>query len=171
MARTCVSWNLIAWPSWLPRKIISLPLDRRAAMSSSPSSRPSAMMPRDIGLSNSVSSHFLMTPFRVTITMYLSGTNSCTARNAFTDSSGCRLIRLHDVLALAGSGGVGDLVNLEPVDAAHVGEHQQVSVRRGDQEVLDEILRCACPCRCGPCRRATAGDRCRPRCVSGSRRA
>src|ERR1022692_3396719 len=37
-------------------------------MSSSPSSRDTAMMPRDMGLSNSVSSLFLMTPCLVTIT-------------------------------------------------------------------------------------------------------
>ena len=52
------------------------------------------MMPRAIGLSNSVSSHFLITPCLVTMMMYLSGTNSLTARNALAVSSGCRLIRL-----------------------------------------------------------------------------
>ena len=83
-------------------------------------------MPRDIGLSNSVSSHFLMTPCLVTITMYWSATNSFTGRNAFTVSSGCRLIRFGDVLALAGGAGVGNLVDLQPVDAALVGEDQQV---------------------------------------------
>src|SRR6185437_15719771 len=42
--------------------------------------------------------------------------------------------------ALAGRAGVGNLVDLEPVDAAGVGEHQDVAVGRGDEQVLDEIL-------------------------------
>ena len=37
--------------------------------------------------------------------------------------------------------GIGNLINLEPVDAALVGEDQQVVVGRSDEEVFDEILR------------------------------
>src|ERR1700736_3158986 len=44
------------------------------------------------------------------------------------------------VLAFAGSGGVGDVVNFQPVDAALVGENQQVSVSGGNDQVLDHIL-------------------------------
>ena len=61
---------------------------------------PMAMMPRAIGLSNSVSSDFLMTPSLVTITMNWSGHENRTGRNAFTDSSGCRLIRFEMCLPL-----------------------------------------------------------------------
>ena len=45
-----------------------------------------------------------------------------------------------DVLALAGSADVGNLIHLEPVDAPGVGEDQNVGVRRGDEQMLDEIL-------------------------------
>src|SRR5271170_1723416 len=45
-----------------------------------------------------------------------------------------------DVLAFAGGADVGNLVNLKPVDAALVGEDENVSVRGGNEEVLDEIL-------------------------------
>ena len=46
------------------------------------------MMPRAMGLSNRVSSDFLITPFFVTMTMYFSGTNSFTARKARISSFG-----------------------------------------------------------------------------------
>ena len=44
------------------------------------------------------------------------------------------------MLALAGGGGVGNFVDLQPVDAAARGEDQQVAVRGGHDQVLDEIL-------------------------------
>ena len=34
----------------------------------------------------------------------------------------------------------GNVVDLEPVELAAVGEAQQVGVRRGDEEVLDEVV-------------------------------
>ena len=46
---------------------------------------------------------------------------------------------LHD-LALAGGADVGNLVDLEPVDAAGVGEAEQVGVRGVDDELRDEIF-------------------------------
>src|SRR6185312_1377160 len=42
--------------------------------------------------------------------------------------------------AFASSGGVGDIVNLQPVNAALVGENQQIGVGGGDDQVLDHIL-------------------------------
>ena len=45
-----------------------------------------------------------------------------------------------DGLAAGGGGGFGKLVDLEPVDAALRGEEEDVAVRRGDEEVLDEVL-------------------------------
>ena len=44
------------------------------------------------------------------------------------------------VFAFACRGGVGDVVDLEPVDAAFVGEDQQVGVRRRDDQVLDHVF-------------------------------
>ena len=43
-------------------------------------------------------------------------------------------------LALAGGADVGDLVDLEPVDAAGVGEAEQVGVGGVDDELRDEVL-------------------------------
>ncbi len=45
-----------------------------------------------------------------------------------------------DVLALAGGAHVGNLIDLQPVDAARIGEDQNVGVGRGDEEMLDEIF-------------------------------
>ena len=44
------------------------------------------------------------------------------------------------MFAFAGSAYVGNFVDLEPVDSAFVGEDEDVGVRGGDEEVLDEIL-------------------------------
>src|SRR4029077_2031664 len=40
----------------------------------------------------------------------------------------------------AGAAHLGDVVDLQPVDLAAVGEAQQVGVGRGDEEVLDEVV-------------------------------
>ena len=45
-----------------------------------------------------------------------------------------------DGLAARGRRGFGNFVHLQPVDAALRGEQQNVAVRGGDEEVLDEIL-------------------------------
>ena len=45
-----------------------------------------------------------------------------------------------DGLAARGRGGFGNFVHLQPVHAALRGEQQNVTVRRGDEEVLDEIF-------------------------------
>src|ERR1700722_5661562 len=44
------------------------------------------------------------------------------------------------VFAFAGGADVGNFVDLEPVDAAGVGENKNVGVSGGDEEMLDEIL-------------------------------
>ena len=44
------------------------------------------------------------------------------------------------MLAFAGGADVGNLVHLQPVDAAGVGEDEDVGVRGGEEEMLDEIL-------------------------------
>ena len=71
IGRTSVSWNRIAMPSMrCPGRYNS----RRSSAAPQSIHRPhpatTAIMPRDIGLSNSVSSHFLITPCLVTIMMY-----------------------------------------------------------------------------------------------------
>src|SRR6267142_1102070 len=43
-------------------------------------------------------------------------------------------------LALGGPAAFGDLVHLQPMDSPEVGEEEQVGMRRGDEEVLDDVL-------------------------------
>ena len=97
-------------------------------------------MPRAIGLSNSVSSHFLMTPCLVTITMNWSRLELANREEALDGFARLKVNEVREVLAFADGRRVGDLVDLQPVDAAVVGENQQVVVGGGDKEVLDEIL-------------------------------
>ncbi len=54
--------------------------------------------------------------------------------------TGLQADEVADVLALAGRADVGDFIDLEPVDAALVGEDENVGVGGSDEEVLDEIL-------------------------------
>ena len=53
-----------------------------------------------------------------------------------------RLERQHvgDGPARAGAAHLRDVVDLQPVDLPAVGEAQQIGVRRGDEEVLDEVV-------------------------------
>ena len=57
-----------------------------------------------------------------------------------TVSPGLQRDEVAHVLALAGGADVGNLVDLQPVDAACIGEDQDVGVGGGDEEMLDEIL-------------------------------
>ena len=54
--------------------------------------------------------------------------------------AGLQSDQIADVLAAAGGAYVGNFVDLEPVDAAFVGEDQNVGVGGGDEEVFDEIF-------------------------------
>ena len=53
-----------------------------------------------------------------------------------------------------------DVVDLQPVELAAVGEAEQVGVRRGDEEVLDEVVLARRRRRRRPCRRGAGCDRC-----------
>src|SRR5206468_5136375 len=54
--------------------------------------------------------------------------------------AGLQRDQVADVFALAGGTDVWDLVHLEPEDAAGIGEAEQIVVRAGDDEALDEIF-------------------------------
>src|SRR6266566_5116009 len=47
---------------------------------------------------------------------------------------------IHHGLALGLTSALGNLVHLQPVDLAAVGEEQEIRVRRRDEEVLDDVL-------------------------------
>ena len=86
-----------------------------------------------------------------------------------------RLARLQadqvaDVLAFAGGADVGNLVHLQPVHASGVGEDENVSVRRGDEQMLDEILVARLHAGAARCLRGAACGRWRSECASCSRR-
>src|SRR5207244_126985 len=48
--------------------------------------------------------------------------------------------KVANVLALAGGADIGNLVHLQPVHAAPVGEDENVGVGRSDEQMLDKIL-------------------------------
>ena len=89
----------------------------------------------------SLSSVFFTVPLRVAKKMYLpSSSRLRTASMVRTVSPGCKDDQVADVFALAGGADVGNFVDLQPVDAAGVGEDEDVGVGGGDEQMLDEIL-------------------------------
>ncbi len=91
MARTSDSSNRIAMPCRVLRITWSPALVRATPMSWSPSSSPSAMIPRPRGRRNAVSSVFLTVPRRVTIIRHSSSRNSRTGTSPviFSPSASC----------------------------------------------------------------------------------
>jgi hypothetical protein len=87
------------------------------------------------------SSVFLTVPLRVAKKTYLpSSSRLRTASMVLDGFAGLQADQIADVFAFAGGADVGNFVDLEPVDAALVGEDENVGVRRGDEEMLDEIF-------------------------------
>ena len=66
--------------------------------------------------------------------------DSRTASMVRTVSPGLQADEIADVLALAGRAHIGNLIHLEPVHASGIGEDQNVSMSRGNEQMLDEIL-------------------------------
>src|SRR5581483_11627915 len=138
--RTSFSSKRIAWPSCEARNTIWLPSVSVVPTSSSSLSMPMAMMPRDMTLEKSFSSVFFTVPLRGeedVSSFFFEVTHGehgpyCLAR--------LQRYQVADVLALAGGADIRDLVHLEPVNAAAVGEDKNVCVGRGDEQMLDELL-------------------------------
>ena len=130
----------MAMPLRVPMKISLLPSETWTAMTASPSSTSMAMMPPARGLLNADSSVFFTSPRWVPMTMNLLSSNSLHGqqrRDAFA------LLHRHQVgdrLAAAVRTDVGNLVHLQPVGAAAVRENHDVGVRRGHEQVADEVL-------------------------------
>ena len=62
-------------------------------------------------------------------------------RVATTRSPSAEMEQVHERLAAAHpASALGDLVHLQPVDLAVVREEEEVRVRRGDVDVLDDVL-------------------------------
>ena len=97
------------------------------------------MIPRPRGRRNAVSSVFLTVPRRVTISRHSSSRNSRTGIRPviFSPSPSCSRL----TIARPPEVRVGhrQVVDLQPVDLAVVGEEEDVVVRQGDEHVLEEV--------------------------------
>ena len=126
-----------------PRRVLRITwspaLVRATPMSWSPSSRPRAMIPRPSGRLNAVSSVFLTVPRRVTISRHSSSRNSRTGIRPVIFSPSAELQQVDDRPAARGPGRHRQVVDLQPVDLAVVGEEEDVVVRQGDEHVLEEV--------------------------------
>ena len=130
-------------PSRVPMNTCSLPSVISTAITESPSSTPIAMMPPARGLLNArqvgLLDHALARAHDDELLVLVG--------RPFLDGEERRdlLAFLHrhevgDGLALAARTDVGNLVHAQPVGAAAVRENHDVGVRRGDEEVADEVL-------------------------------
>ena len=121
--------------------MIWLPSVSVAATSSSPFSMPMAMMPRDMTLQKSLQRRLLHGAVaggeEDVLAFFFEIAHGEHGAHGF---AGLQTDQVADVLALAGGADVRNFVDLEPVDAARVGEDQNVGVSGGDEEMLDEIL-------------------------------
>ena len=121
------SLKRMARPSWVARKMTCWPSVILAAMSSSSLSMLMEMMPRAMTFEKSRRGVFLTVPFLVAKrTKWVGSLRSRTGRMVTTFSPGWRATSEGHGLAFAGGADVGDLVDLEPVDAAGVGEAEEV---------------------------------------------
>ena len=105
-----------------------------------PSSTERAMMPRGRGFEKAASSVFLTMPLAGGEQHEAAGVEVAHGAEGGDLLARLQLHQVHDGLALALRPDVGDLVDLQPVDPAAVGEDQDVGVGGGDEEVRDEVL-------------------------------
>ena len=135
------SWKRIAWPSFETMRMSSSPDEWRTPTSSSPSRILIAMIPSAFsGVLYAASSVFLTTPFFVPKTRYFASSKS---RVWIDRAHGLVLAerqQVDDRAALRLARAERQLVHLQPVDLADVGEEEDVVVRRGDEEVLDVVV-------------------------------
>ena len=99
-----------------------------------------AMMPLARTFENAASSVFLILPPRVAMTTYLPSLKSRVVSSARTFSFCSTGSRFTIALPRAFDATSGIGVHLQPVHPAAIGEHEHVRVRRGDEEVLDDVL-------------------------------
>ncbi len=131
----------MAWPSWLARKIICLPSVSFTPISSSLVVQVDGDDARGARIAELGQLGLLHRA--------VARGEEDVAAGLFQIARGHQrrevlvLLELHqagDGLAARGRGGLGNLVHLQPVDAALGAEQQNVAVRRGDEEMLDEVL-------------------------------
>ena len=141
MERTSSSPKRMAMPSWVARKMICWPSVMRAATSSSSSSMPMAMMPRAMTLEKSLSGGLLDGAFaggeEDVLAFFFEVADGQDGADGF---AGLQVEQAGHGFAFAGGAHVGDFVDLEPVDAAFVGEAEQVGVGGVDDELGDEVF-------------------------------
>ena len=79
-------------------------------------------------------------PLRVANTRYLPSVKSRVDEHRLDPLALAQRQQVDERAALGGARGLRQLVHLQPVDLAAVGEEQQVVVRRGDEQVLDVVV-------------------------------
>ena len=141
MGRTWLSSKRTAMPSWEARKTIWLPSVMRAATSSSPCFNSDGVDAVGAHVHELAQLRFLHQAVAggeedVLVLFF----EIAHGEHGLYGFAGLQADQVADVLAFSGGADVGDFVDLEPVDAALVGEDENVGVRGGDEEMLDEIL-------------------------------
>jgi hypothetical protein len=131
----------MAMPSWVARKMTCSPSVMRAQMSSSSFSMLMAMMPRahDVGevLERGLLDGAVASGEEDVLGVFFEVADGEDGDDFF---AGLEVDEGGHGLALAGGADVGDFVDFDPVDAAGVGEAEQIGVGGVDDELGDEVL-------------------------------
>ena len=72
---------------------------------------------------------------------------------------------IDDRLALSGRADIRNLIDLQPVEPAAVGEDEHVAVRIRDEDIGDRVFVARASFRCGLCRRGPGCDRQKAACA------
>ena len=141
MGRRSCSLKRMAMPSWVARKMTCSPSVMRAMMSSSSFSMLMAMMPRrhDVGevAQGGLLDGAVAGGEEDELGVLLEVADGEDGDDAL---AGLEVDERGHGLALAGGADVGDFVDFDPVDAAGVGEAEQIGVGGVDDELGDEVL-------------------------------
>ena len=98
------------------------------------------MMPVERGRENAASGVFFTVPARVAMNTKCCSSYCFTGSRALIFSPSLERQQVHHRLAARAAPGLGQLVDLEPVHLAAVGEAQHRVVGVGDEQLLDEVL-------------------------------
>ena len=139
MFRTSSSWKRRAWPFAVERISSCVPSVCLTSTRWSPSRSVIALIPDWRGRENWLVAILATCPCRVEKNRYRSSRNSRIGITAVTQFVP-EVEQVHDRLAPARARGLGDLVDLEPVEPAVRGEAEQVVVHRGQEDVVDLVL-------------------------------
>ncbi len=98
------------------------------------------MIPPARGRLNAIKSVFLTSPFLVAMSTWYPGSNSGTAKHGSQTFAGFEIQQIDNRLAETHATGLGDIINLAPVDLAFIGKEHESVMGGSHKQMLDKII-------------------------------